>query len=281
MKTRNVFTLISCLAFAISLTFAQQIEVAYPNGLMAVAENNLPQKVYLAQRNVVRIIGEFTPKGSGKPGAIVQGSGFIESKSGYVITARHILVETVMNLKKRYGEQFYLDQHGIPQGIAYNYEIFAVVDTAASNNKFPLTVVGMSPLGTYADILVLKPLVEIPLQGLPLSDAIAVGESVYISGFTSPNSYFYNSNGEQIFIDLDIIKFNLEGKILAVLQNRELANTGVKKIFRMYAITTFGFSGGPVINKQGQVLGILSSGNEVFSHAFSSEDIKETIKTVK
>ncbi|OGN01418.1 MAG: hypothetical protein A2651_03970 [Candidatus Yanofskybacteria bacterium RIFCSPHIGHO2_01_FULL_42_12] len=170
--------------------FGQQFETIYPNGLTAIAERPLSSAVYLSQQNIIKIRGEFFQKNQpDAPPIIVQASGFVEKDSNYVVSARHLLVETVMELAGRFGEPFSLDKNGIPRGVGYDYRFFAVLDTATERKEYPLTVVAMGPLDTYLDVMLFKPTKNLPVKSLGLSNKVRSGDKVYVSGFTSQNTH--------------------------------------------------------------------------------------------
>ncbi len=286
---RNARRLLGSFIFIIGIApltaapaFGQQFEVIYPNGLTAVAEKALPPQVYLSQQNILEIKGEFFPKN--QPDAqpwIVQATGFIEKASGHVVSARHLLVETVMDLAERYNEPFYIDENGVFQGVNYDYKFFAVLNTATARLEYPLEVVAMGPMDTYLDVILFKPLKKIPVKNLALSSNIKPGDKVYASGFTTQDTHYHKANGKTARVTTDKIKFTAEHVVLAILQNETIASIGVKKLYRLAKPTQSGFSGGPVFNTGGQVIGIMIEKDSIFSFAISSDDITTVIKSIK
>lgn len=283
MKPASIFALmLGVLLIFANPIFGQQFEVVYPNGLIAVAKKSLPRQIYLSQKNVLKIVGEFSPKG--QPNAqpvVVWGSGFVEKESGYVVSARHLLVETAMNLAERYNEPFEIDKNGVLRGLNYDYRFYAVLYTATERLEYSLEVVAMSPMGTYADVILFKPLKKIPVNGLDLSSNVKSGDKVYASGFTAQSTHYHKTNGEVVWVTTDEIKFTAEHVILAVLKNKTTASIGVNKLYRLAEPTQSGFSGGPVLNSNGQVVGMIIEKDTLFAFVVSSDDIAVVIKSIK
>lgn len=283
MKPASISALaLSALLIFANPTFGQQFEVVYPNGLIAIAKKSLPRQIYLSQKNVLKIVGEFSPKD--QPNAqpmVVWGSGFIEKESGYVVSARHLLVETAMNLAERYNEPFKIDKNGVLRGLNYDYRFYVVLYTATERLEYPLEVMAMSPMGTYADVILFKPLKKIPVDGLILSSNVKPGDKVYASGFTAQSTHYHKINGETVWITTDEIKFTAEHIILAGLKNKITASIGVNKLYRLAEPTQSGFSGGPVLNSAGQAVGMIIERDTLFAFVISSDDIAAVVKSIK
>lgn len=279
--------IISVLALSVLVTFAnptlgQQYEIIYPNSLMAIAEQPLPQSVYLSQQNILRIKAEFFLKNQpAAPPLVTQATGFIEKSSGYIVSARHLFVETVMNLAERNGEPFSINKDGILREVNYDYRFFAVLDTATTRTQYPLEVVAMGPLDTYLDVILFRPLKKISVKGLTLSSNVKPGDKVYASGFTTQRTHYHKANGEVVWITIDESKFTSDHVILVPIHNNTITLAGVKKLYRLAKPSQVGFSGGPVFNNTGQVIGIMIETDTLFSFVISSEDINVVIKSIK
>lgn len=283
MKPKILATLVSgVFLIFVNPVLGQQYEVIYPNDLTAIAEKPLPSPVFLSQQNILRIKGEFFPKGrSSEQYLTVQGSGFIEKNSGYIVSTRHLLVEEIVNLLEKYGEPFYTDKNGIPHGNNYDYIFFAILDTATSRTEYPLEVIAMGPWDTYLDVIVFKPLKKISAKGLILSNNIEPGKKVYASGFTAQSTHYHKINGRTVWIVTDEIKFTSEHIVLVSLQNKTIKSFGINKLYRLSGQTQFGFSGGPVFNSSGQVIGIMIEKDTLFSFVLSSVDIATVLQSIK
>lgn len=270
------------LFLATSTVFAQQTQVLYPNGLIAIAANPLPPKVYEAQKNTLEIrIRLFHPARPSITLSAASGSGFVEKNSGYVISARHVLIETIINLMTHQGGVFFIDKNGLPQVAPYSYEFKAVLYTATGELEYPLELMAIGLMGTHNDVMVLKALKPIPVNGLELSYRAKPGDKVYASGFTNYRTHHHSATGQTINAQLDSrIKYNFEDTLLAVLENNAIKSAGLKRFYRLAGGSDFGFSGGPTFNTAGQVIGITIQTDGYFSYVVSSHDIAEVIKLV-
>ena len=269
------------LIFASSI-FAQQYETIYPNGLTLIARKPLPQKVYLAQQNIVEIEGRFFT--NEKPHREItggQGSGFIEKKSGYVISARHNIIEAMVEIWSEHDLPYYIDEKGIPVSKKYHYKFYAIVYTATSKVEYPLEVVGIGPLGTHADVMAFRPLKQIPVNGLELFDNPRVGDEVYASGFTGYTTHYHQENGWKVVVNAGSTKFNFENIVAAVLEDKKITSFGVKRIYKLFGGIEFGFSGGPVLDRHGQVIAVTIEESKNFLYAISSQDVRALIKSIK
>lgn len=283
MQTRLTAALLTSIIFLIgSPVFAQQYEVIYPNGFSMIAENPLPRKVYLAQQNILEIQGRFfTKERPEQEFAVVQGSGFLEKESGYVISARHNLVEIIIDIWSRENLSYYIDKKGIPVSREYVYQFYAIVYTATARLEYPLEVAGIGPLGTHVDIMVFKPLKQIPVNGLELSENSKVGDKVYVSGFINYVIHYHQKDGRPTIVNLGSAKFNFDNEIVAILEDEKVALVGLKRVYRLLGRGEEGFSGGPGLDRNGQVVGITVEKSDFLLYAISSQDIAALIKSIK
>jgi len=287
MKTRHpilsVFVLVASVFMATQLAFAQQYQIIYPNGKMAVSERPLPAPVYEAQKHMLVVEGEFFSRNNRSQILFrVWQTGFVDAKSGYIVSARHGLVETAMTLLGRYNLDYGIDNQGILQGMDYEYRFYASILAAtkeASIKKYPLSVIAMGSMGTDNDVIVFKSTEQIPVRGLEISGIATVGETAYFSGTTRSSMHFHDADGEQFNVIFQNLKFNVEGIVLSIFEN--VTSSKIKKTYLLSRPVKEGFSGGPVLNKAGKVIAMGIATDELFSYAISSEDILAVINSIK
>ena len=262
------FVLFIAVFFAFAQSaYAQNKEKLFSTGDVLIAEEPLPSKVYLAQKNTIKIMGRFYSKDDPDSRSFnVYGSGFLEKGSGLIVTARHLFVETIFDT-----DRSYIDSS----------EFYAIVEDADSIDVFPLTFVAASKVGTYGDVMLFKPTnKKLTVNPLELSFNASVGDEVYVSGFTVHFSHYHDTSGGTIPVLVDEVKFNFKNKISDIRENPELFAAGVSRIYRLVDHAQGGFSGGPGLNSQGQVLGITIEANGAFAYLISSRDIKNLILSV-
>lgn len=160
--------------------------------------------------------------------AIAGGSGFIVSKDGYILTNNHV-VENATDLRVYFPDRRY----------------------------FPAEVVGRDP---FTDVAVIKVDVDedLPVMAFGRSDDVRVGEWIVAIG----NPGFGSSTQLDFTVTAGII--SAKGRGLRLLQ-QDLGMDPQLSQFAPYAIEDFiqtdavinpGNSGGPMVNLQGQVVGI-------------------------
>ncbi|MBT8488103.1 MAG: trypsin-like peptidase domain-containing protein [Gemmatimonadetes bacterium] len=173
------------------------------------------------------------PEGEqGEPrSAISGGSGFIVSRDGYILTNNHV-VENATDLRVYFPDRRY----------------------------FPATVVGQDP---FTDVAVIKVDVDedLPVMSFGDSDEVDVGEWIVAIG----NPGFGASTQLDFTVTAGII--SAKGRGLRLLQRdlqgdrrlAELAPYAIEDFIQTDAVINPGNSGGPMVNLEGQVVGINSA----------------------
>ncbi len=163
--------------------------------------------------------------------AISGGSGFIVSRDGYILTNNHV-VENATDLRVYFPDRRY----------------------------FPAEVVGQDP---FTDVAVIKVDVDedLPVMSFGDSDAVDVGEWIVAIG----NPGFGASTQLDFTVTAGII--SAKGRGLQLLQRdlqgdrrlREYAPYAIEDFIQTDAVINPGNSGGPMVNLEGQVVGINSA----------------------
>ncbi len=263
-------------------------------GRFLIAPSPLPDSVYRAQEKKIYLVAHFQRKGPVSEGdpllpATYTSTGFVVGT--YVLTAGHLIMDSV-SLLKSHGLDFELN-NGIPQGIDYEYTFRGRIIVGSITMDFPLTLVAID-VGSTRDILALKPepstlefllanpqilnaegrLVRNPLVMLTephkLTDMVELNEQVFISG--------YSGDGQS-----DLIDFTFPGTMVAKIEKLAVNQNGVRRLYRVLGKVEPGFSGGPMFNKKGEVLGMHISASYMFNFVYviSSEDIRDFLRDHK
>jgi len=175
---------------------------------------------------------DFPEGEEGEPrSAIAGGSGFIVTRDGYILTNNHV-VEGASDLRVYFPDRRY----------------------------FPAEVVGTDP---FTDVAVIKVDVEedLPVMSFGDSDEVDVGEWVVAIG----NPGFGASTQLDFTVTAGII--SAKGRGLSLLQRdllgdrrfNEVAGYAIEDFIQTDAVINPGNSGGPMVNLQGQVVGINSA----------------------
>lgn len=211
------------------------------------------------------------------------GTGFM-FQSGLFISARHIFLATITYLNKR-GYPFFIDKNGLPKSDYYQYIFYGTASIDGQPVNFPLELIAMGNLHRHRDLAVFRagnpPSQLTPLEFGPPAN---LGNIVYSGGrvplFKQPDDI--NPTQKQVL--LDFVNFNFKGLVTEILTELpENTYSDLKKIYRLRTQLEPGFSGGPVFDTNGKVIGmtVSSSPGLSFGYAISAEDQEIFIKELK
>jgi len=277
--------------------FAQDLrnrtEEMYPFGKIIISSESLPDKVYEAQKNKILISVVFLEKGTSNIITNSVGTGYVSETAGVIVTARHLLMEIIPEMEKVKAEKRKTNPL-----FDYEYVFMGTLITSSAWTNFPLYLVAIGEQGTLKDMMVLKTDVAtmekarrignfanpnpyaILLKTSRFSDAKVDGSRVYISGFGPVTAGYFDKNNRPVSVFVDLINHTFSAEIEALLPEMPENKTGVKIMYRLRDSAEPGFSGGKVMNDQGQVIGmtIAVSISKNFVFVISSKDIKEFLK---
>lgn len=248
----------------------------------------IPQKVIEAQKSEIRILINFYryPNGIGNSLEPIPsgGTGFlIATKSGPVIlSARHVLMDPIIDLS-RYGMPFILNNNKIPLSHHYSYIVYGIRKSDPIPEVFNLTPIAMGELGKHQDWIFYT--TQAKLENMkPLkfaeSDPV-IGEYVFVSGYAPVESPFPNTIGTYEYVLSSIINDTFTGPIVEIIENMPINKVGLKRKYRIKIGAERGYSGSPILNKNGEVIGLLTEGTKNFYFAVSSKDLKLFIANIE
>jgi len=274
-------------------------EEMYPFGTVIISAESLPNKVYESQKDKILIEVIFVEKGTTNVFINSVGTGYVTETPGVVITVRHLLdrslidAENIKNNKIKSNPNF-----------DYAYVFRGTIITNTAWIRFPLFLTAIGEKGTLKDIMALKADPRIMENARAVGDIFnpnpysilmrtskfadaKIGEKVYISGFAPGTAEYLNENDEPIPVYLDLINYTFPAEVTALLPEMPGNKTGVKTIYRLaYRLNDGaepGFSGGKVINKEGEIIGMTMavSHEKTFIYILSSKDTKDFLKNNK
>ena len=264
--------------------FAQDLrnrtEEMYPFGTVIIAKESLPDRVYESQRNKILISVIYFEKGTSKTVMSSMGTGFISESPGIIITVRHLLSE---------------------DSPMYDRVFMGTIVTDSAWINFPLSLVAVGERGTFKDMMALRTDVAtmekariigdvinpnpygILLKTSKFVDAKVDGKKIYISGFAPVVTDYPDKNNQPIPVYTDLINFTFLAEITASISNMPVNKADTKKLFRLIDSAEPGFSGGKVMNSQGEVVGmtLAVTFSKNFVYVISSKDIKQFLKDHK
>lgn len=204
---------------------------------------------------------------------------------GLFISARHIFLVAVAELDK-IGHHFIIDKNGLPQIDRYRYIFYGTANINGLAVTFPLELIAMGDPYRPRDLAVFRA-TNLPsqLRYLEFGKPASLGDTVYSSGRV-PSFNYFDSNLKPTRKQelLDFINFNFRGHINGIITDLPTnISAGFKKIYSIRTELEPGFSGGPVFDINGKVIGLTVSVSPGlnFSYAISGEDQKLFIKELK
>jgi len=300
-------SLTKLLIFLMAITFSARCSdgpekfIPSPNALCSA--DPLPNKVAEAKKNVISIRAEFSPKDTDIKNGIppdpiaAHGTAFMV-EPGIIVSARHVFMDTVVKLSQAFFP-FIIGPDGLPEGIGYNYQFYGNADFDGTAYLFPLRLIGMGQLGQHEDVMILKA-EEYPsqLKQLDLGSISDKCESllsnfekdikkikkectVYSSGYVPMYSVYPDRFGIYQRALSDIIRCEFKGTIVDISDNMPINKVGVIKRYRILTGYEQGFSGGPLFNEDGQVIGMTIEGSREFTFAISDQDIRKVLNKTK
>ncbi len=285
------------LQLIVAPLFAQDIrnrtDDMYHLGRMIIASESLPDRVYDAQKYKFFISVLFFEKGTDNVLTSGVGTGFTSEIPGIILTARHILSESLPEADKIKAEKVKTNPR-----FDYTYSFMGTIMTSDRWMNFPLTLVAMGEDGTFKDMMALRVDIQTMVQARTMGDMINpnplnmlmrtfefadanLGEKVYMTGFAPVVAELKNKNSTSVYVDM--INFTFPAEITAKIEDMPLNRAGIKLMYRLRDGAEPGFSGGMVVNARGQVIGmtVAISTSKNFVYAISSKDLKDFLKDNK
>lgn len=278
--------------------FAQdknRTEEMYHFGKVIISNLSLPDEVYDAQKHKVIVSVVFFEKGTLNTIVSSLGTGYVSETSGIIVTARHVLNETLVEAEKIKTERIKSNSR-----FDYEYVFMGTIITDRAWIDFPLSLVAVGDLGTFKDIMVLRTDIatiqraqiagdvlnpnpyNILMKTSKFADA-DVGEKVYISGFAPIVVEYPDKNNRLVPTYADMLNYTFPAEVTAKIENMPINKAGVKLLYRLRDSAEPGFSGGKVMNSDGEVVGmtIAMTISKNFVYVISSKDIKQFLKDNK
>jgi hypothetical protein len=232
------------------------------------SDNPLPDKVVEALKSKVNIRASFFDIIT-QTNLSFTGTG-VAIDPNLIVSARHIIANP--DLKKFSDSSIFFPG---PDGIVYIENYIYKVFVWYGSRSILLKQIGVGALSTSIDIVVFKQFRDnVSIPTVKLQKTANLGDTVYMSGITNVMGY------KSI---LDTLEYTFAGTISAILTDQpDNVLGGTKKVYRIRGNIENGFSGGPLYNSDGELIGMLlahTQGNN-FVYAISAEDIEIFLKNL-
>ena len=259
----------------------------FPKNVL-ISDEPLPEKVKDSFRNTITITACFDLSNqktfsSTEPMKFGGTASLFEPE--LFISARHTFLVPIIELNQK-GYPFFIDKNGLPHSDYYDYTFYGTANIGGQAVTFPLQLIAMGDLYRPQDLAVFMA-INPPSQLIPLEfgEPAKLGDIVYSSGrVASFDPLDDHLNPLRKWGLSDFINFNFKGQVVGIIT--DLPNNtyaGLRKIYSIRTALEPGFSGGPVFDKNGKIIGLtvnISPGLN-FSHAISAEDQESFIKKLR
>lgn len=247
-----------------------------------IADEPLPDRVYRNHDNDIMVIVNFymQEKGKKKIGLFhSMGNGSVVIP-GIIISARHVLtmaLEELETMKNQHREA------GIVAN--YSYEIMGIIISEDPELfTFPLNLRAYEDTGSERDLMAL----EVPPEIMKRAFETSFVDQNHPTKILLTTVKFANAKrGDKVYIvgtiynDFDILHYVFKAEVGAVLENMPANRRGLKRHYRLRGHAEPGFSGGPVLNEDGELTGVTiisTNGMNFIYEVSSSEDVKDFLK---
>lgn len=269
----------------------------YHYGEVIYSDRPINNKVAAALKNKIMILTSFyildEKGGKYRYPFSSQGTGVVKD-IGLIVTSRHLIFGDIEDEIKKWAKQKNIALKSL------EYNIKGVIFNEDSWQEFQLILFAVEKPDSFKDVMVLKvnPKViqeAISFEGSPRVNSMGIrmknpyaillshidfgeaklGDKVFITGLKTVFAPF-----SEKFILIDLIDFTFHAEVSAEIIDMPVNTFGTKKLYRLRDSAESGFSGGMVLNNQGQLVGITIAMAESknFVYAISSEDIKGFFK---
>lgn len=245
----------------------------------------IPTEVREASKNIVSVTGQTQVRSIFNPiinGENIEGSGTgFMIEPGIFVTAGHIITGGMRTLF-RIGHTASFDKFGVPSSKTFKHVIFATTNITQASTDFPLKLAGLGNfIDRYEDLMILTAN-DYPaeLRALTLNlNQIGLDEQVYASGYVAQKIAMGRRNDQTVLFD--VLKKTYPGVVDAVIVDMPINKLGVSVLYRIESKMEFGFSGGPIFNKNGGVIGMTVLRNQNHLYAIAMKDIKNFLDRLR
>lgn len=270
-------------------------EEMYPFGTVIISSESLPDKVYESQKNKIVISAIFIEKGTKNIIINSVDTGFVTETPGVIITARHLFDGPLVDVEKIKSEKIKSNPK-----FDFEYIFMGTIITDKAWINFPLSLVAVGEKGTFKDMMVLRTDIQTMQRAQIAGDVLNpnpysiliktskfadadVGDRVYISGFAPVVAEYLDKNNKLTPVYVDMINRTFPAEVAEKIENMPVNKAGVKLLYKLHDSAEPGFSGGKVINSQGQIIGMTISAtkSQNIIYSISSKDMKQFLKDNK
>jgi len=282
-----LFTFIACKdppkstldQFKASIESGHELPAGLPEKY--IEDPTIPERVREARKSVIGVtvvikLNQDIPSLTSRRELVSRGSGFfIESDIGpdIVISARHVLIDPILDINRKVGLPFALD-NGIPKSEHYSYYLYGTNYTTRPPENFYLQPVSIGTFGEHQDYMALRVYgYDRKIKPLTLRSDVKLGDQVFISGYVPIFSFYPNSLGGYEKVQSNVISKIFKGKLSKIIDDLPINKVGSIAQYEIEINCEFGYSGGPVLNSEGEVIGMTIEKLSNFVQAVSAKDI--------
>lgn len=216
------------------------------------------------------------------PTIVARASGFM-LRPGIVVGARHEIIDKLYELR-RIGIPLFFNKDSLPESTTYQYAFTGIADNKDGVPVvFQLTLLAIAPVGTHRDYMVLQAK-NYPDSVKPLSigKELQRNDLIYNGGYLPLDSQYPSSVlGRYEAATSDILKCNYKGRVTKVIKNMPINFVGAKTFYETNLEVESGYSGGPILNSDGEVVAMTLETIRALSFGVSVREIDDYVKELE